>query len=609
MQLMVNKTLSLSGTAGLPGSKSQSIRGMFFALLAKGESTLFNVLDADDTQTAMRLCQTFGAEVAFKNGALTLTSRGVPAALTANEIHTDSSGLCTRFVLPLLGLRENFLDPILVSCSQQMQSRPIKSLLDALRVLGMQIQSIEQEEQLPVLVSGKLLGGKVEVDGTTSQYLSALLISLPCAPNDSEITVNNLHERPYVEMTLAWLKQQGIRFEHQQNNGSDIFSIPGGQGYQPFQSTIAGDFSSASCLLAAAALFPGEVELQHLDMNDAQGDKQLIHLLQKMGADIVVDEKKLKIKGGKPLQGIAIDANSIPDLLPALAVIATKAAGKTFIFNVEQARLKETDRIHSMTEGLTRMGATIEEHADGMTIYPSALQGAIVNGYGDHRTVMALSIAGLLAEGNTMITDGEAVTKTFPNYVQTMQSIGARIAYAGEHIILMGFKHVGKTLIGKQLAVVLNKNLIDLDNEIEKHYEEQHANRLTCRQIMQVHGESFYRTLEQVVLEKILQLPASVIALGGGTLMNAGNQEQIKSHCLLHIIAPRGIVFERIMVSGRPAFFDPDADPYETFSRLWEERGAIYKKLASCTIDNNASIDHAVKQAKTYLESRMTNHG
>lgn len=610
MHIVVNKTLYLNGKAILPGSKSQSVRGMFFALLAKGKSILSNVLDSNDTQTTIDICKTMGAEIVLQNGTLTLTSNGLRVANTESSIYTGNSGIATRFVMPLLGLRENHMHPILVNCGEQMRARPIKPLLDALETLGMRIKYVEVNGQFPVLVSGQLQGGVAEINGITSQYLSSLLISLPCAHQDSVIKVKNLHERPYAEMTLAWLNQQEINYDHQQKDGTDIFLIKGGQFYRPFKTNITGDFSSASCLLAAASLFPGEIELHGLTMSDQQGDKQLIPLLQKMGANIIVDGDKIKIKGGQPLNGISIDTNSIPDLLPALAVIATQAAGKTIIHNVKQARIKETDRINSMTQGLTRMGAKIEEHADGMTIYQSNLHGAIVNGYNDHRTVMALSIAGMLADGQTLISDADAIAKTYPGFIESIKRLGAQIDLTetkkNKHIILFGFKHVGKSLIGKNLAVYLEKKFIDLDVEVENHYEAHHSNCLTCRQIMQLHGEAYYRKLEKAVLLQVLQTPSAVIALGGGTLLDRDNQDQVASHLLLHITAPRGIVFERIMVSGRPAFFDLKEDPYESFTRLWEERSAIFKKLTNYTIDNNSSLDHAISQAKVYIKNEKT---
>ncbi len=607
MYLIVKQTLRLQGKASPPSSKSQSIRGMLFALLAKGESTLLNVLDADDTQAAINACTALGISINKTEQLLTMKSTGLPLSTCASDINTGNSGITTLFVLPLLGLRENHATPILFNCDEQMRARPITPLINALRHLGMHIQHAEQEGQLPILVSGQLKGGTIELDGTNSQYLSALLIGLPCAERDSVITVKNLHERPYVDMTLAWLQQQGIDYQHQCVNNVDTFYIKGNQRYTPVHTTMMGDYSSASCLLTAATLLSGEVELHGLDSEDAQGDKRLVTILQEMGAEIMIERKKLRIKGNKALRGIRIDANDIPDLVPALAVIATQATGKTEIYNVAQARIKETDRIRSMTEGLRKMGARIEEHPDGMTIYQSSLQGASVDGYDDHRTVMALTVAGMIAQGTTTIANGKAVNKTYPKFVTTMQSLGANInaqqSITNHHIILIGFKYVGKSIIGRQLAKSLNKNFIDLDKELEKLYEKNFFETLSCREIMQKHGENQYRELESEALQQTLKSSSSIISVGGGAALRQVNQEIIKSHTLLHVVAPRGIVFERIMVEGRPAFFDVNKDPYEAFSSLWNDRDKIYKNLTTHIVNNDSTIEQAVNEAIAHLHN------
>ncbi|MDF3055562.1 MAG: 3-phosphoshikimate 1-carboxyvinyltransferase, partial [Gammaproteobacteria bacterium] len=159
--------------------------------------------------------------------------------------------------------------------------------------------------------------------------------------------------------------------------------------------------------------------------NEPQSDKALIPLLQEMGASINVEGDRLIIRGGKTLKGIDIDANDFPDLIPALCVIATQAVGKTHIYNVAQARIKETDRIHSMSAGLSKMGAKIETTHDGMTLWHSTLHGSHVEGFGDHRTVMALCVAGLLASGKTVVSDAEVVNKTFPLFIEEMKLLGA----------------------------------------------------------------------------------------------------------------------------------------------------------------------------------------
>lgn len=599
--LSVKTTNCLRGVVTPPSSKSQSIRELIFALLADGQSTLKNVLDSDDTQAAQQVCAALGARFDIKPDQMTITGNGLPLRPSATTLHTGNSGIATLFILPLLGLRQNNAAPILLDCGEQMRLRPIKSLVDALKHLGMHIEYENQQDRLPLSVSGQLHGGVAEVDGFNSQYLSALLIALPCADQDSVITVKNLHERPYVNMTLHYLQQHGIAYTHQLGEEIDIFHIKGKQHYRPVTHTIKGDFSSASCLIAASVLVSSEIELCGLDLEDAQGDKRLLTLLQGMGADIVIEKDKIRIKGNKPLTGVRIDANDIPDLLPALAVIGTQARGKTEIYNVAQARIKETDRIHSMTQALRKMGAQIEEHEDGMTLYQSSLIGALVNGQGDHRTVMALTVAGLVAEGKTLISDGEAIHKTYPQFIEDMQSLGANVSeepsISDAHLILIGFKYVGKTSIGKQLANVLGKKFIDLDREVEKLYEKNMSKSCTCRQIMQAHGEAYYRELESAALQAVVNLPPCVISLGGGASLSACNQDLIKPHVLLHVVASRGIVFERIMVDGRPAFFALDEDPYDAFTRLWEERNAIYTTLTHHILDNSGSVEQAVSEA------------
>ncbi len=426
-RLLVQKTARLSGLATPPSSKSHSIRALILALLAKGESLLTNPLDCSDMTDAMRICTQLGANLNVEGDRVCVNSPGLPFQETIQIINSGNSGISTHFIMPLLGLRKEVEKPIILDCGEQMRARPIAPLVNALRALGLRINYLDKKGQLPISVCGALSGGVTEVDGITSQYLSALLVSLPCAPLDSEITVRDLHERPYVEMTLDWLKRLGIRYQHMAIDNRDMYHIPGRQSYCAFKATIAGDFSSASYLIAAAVLGNGRVELRGLDMQDPQGDKRLVYLLQEMGAAIEVNTQGLIIEGGRPLKGLKIDADDIPDLLPALAVIGTYASGKTEITNVRQARIKETDRIHSMSEGLSRMGAKVAVYEDGLTVYPSALQAATVKGYNDHRTVMALAVAGLRAEGQTEIDDAHAVNKTFPNFVSVMQSLGAHM--------------------------------------------------------------------------------------------------------------------------------------------------------------------------------------
>ncbi len=467
MNIQIEQTETISGTVTPPSSKSHTVRALLLATMARGTSTLLNALASDDTDQAVEVCRDLGVTVRVLPQPdhridMEVDSKGLPLRPIIRTLFTGNSGITTRFVLPMLGLcvppstsswprprtergspkvagsgfwstakagqaSQNDRPAMTIDCGDQMRQRPVRPLIDALNHLGMTIDSIQKNDSCPLSCDGSLQGGSATVDGITSQYCSALLLSLPCAPQDSVITVTDLHERPYVEMTTRWLDEQQIRYRWEREGGMDRFHVMGGQRYQPFIKMIPGDFSSASYLIAAGVLRGGEVVLNGLDMNDAQGDKRLIPIFQEMGADITINKQDIIVRGGRDLAGMTIDCNDVPDLVPTLALIATQAHGVTRLVNVGQARLKETDRLHSMCSELTKMGAAISEESDGLIIHRSALRGTDLHGYSDHRTIMALAVAGLVAEGTTTIDTAEGINKTFPNFVSIMQSLGAQI--------------------------------------------------------------------------------------------------------------------------------------------------------------------------------------
>ena len=411
----------------MPSSKSETIRALILGSLATGKSEIENSLDCEDTQTALKVLKNLNIRILRRSGKLIVEGGGLPVKTKNKNINTGNSGITTRFILPILGLRGNNAAPLIFDCDSQMRKRPITPLVNALNNLGMKITFLKTRGNCPLVVEGALTGGSTSVDGITSQYISALLLSLPLAKKNSVITVKNLNERPYMEMTLEYLKSLGVSISHRKIKNLDVYKIRGRQQYRDFRKTISGDFSSTSCFIAAGCLIKGKIVLEGLGLKSLQGDKRLIEILRRMGADIETLKNKIVIRGGKNLTGMPVDANDIPDLLPALAVVATCAEGKTKICNVPQARLKETDRIKSMALGLRRMGARVEERTAGLTVYKSDLKGCTVSGYKDHRTVMALVVAGMIAQGTTVISNREAVSKTFPKFYQLMKGLGGNI--------------------------------------------------------------------------------------------------------------------------------------------------------------------------------------
>jgi 3-phosphoshikimate 1-carboxyvinyltransferase len=261
----------------------------------------------------------------------------------------------------------------------------------------------------------------------SSQFVSSLLFSCPCAPQDTSIDVENLHERPYVEMSMHWLDRLGIRYKASPDRTA--FWVRGRQTYQAIDYTVPGDFSSATFAAVAAPLTGSVLLLQGLDFSDPQGDKGVFDILARMGATV---EKSgpaaaTAVNGTKMVHGRVIDLNAMPDSLPAFSVLGCVAKGETRIVNVAQARIKETDRIAVMTEELAKMGADVREERDGLTVRTSRLIGAHVNGHGDHRVVMALALAGMVAEGETVIDTAEAAAVTYPTFLEDFRKLGAQM--------------------------------------------------------------------------------------------------------------------------------------------------------------------------------------
>jgi len=433
MDLIIKQTSALHGSIIPPGSKSHTIRALMLATLAKGTSTISDALTSQDTEACIKTCEALGASIAVRKKTansvqLAVVGASTPLRCRKNKINTGNSGITTRFLLPILGLRDQSdTKPITVNCGSQMRQRPIMPLVNALNELGMDIQVHSHKSVWPLRVGGSLRGGRATIEGTTSQYISALLIALPLAPHDSVITVTDLNERPYVEMTTKWLDNHKIAYTWKRGTAYDQFSIRGKQRYRPYSVSIPADFSSASYFLAAAALRNGSVSIKNLDRKDAQGDKQLIPILRSMGTEIKIKKSEIIVRGGKKLRGRKINCNDIPDLVPTLAVLGTQARGATTLYNVAHARLKETDRIAAMAKELSRMGADIRQTKDGLIITQSALKGTTVWGHDDHRTIMALAIAGLCADGVTRVKGAQGIAKTFPQFPELLRSIGGNI--------------------------------------------------------------------------------------------------------------------------------------------------------------------------------------
>lgn len=409
----------VSGEVYAPPSKSYTHRAILITSLGPGGVVKRPLISAD-TRATISASEAFGAKISLDD---VVKIQGVSDKPKTPEdiINVLNSGTTLRFCSAVAALT----DGAVLTGDASIRTRPNGPLLSALNDLGVNAFSIRKNGKAPLVIQGKMKGGTARLNGgVSSQFLSALLIAAPLAEGDTRIVIEgDLKSRPYAEITLDMLNDAGVCVDAKPQE----FFVPGNQTYNLKGYTIPGDFSSASYPLAAAAVTGGEVTVKGI-LPSRQGDSAIIDILRKMGAEISWDKKKgdLAIKGGE-LNGVDVDASLTPDLVPTIAVLGAVAKGNTVVYNAEHVRHKETDRLHAMATELSKMGADICERPDGLEIVGGKLHGADVSGYDDHRIVMALAVAGLVA-GGTRIDTAESVDVSYPGFFQAMGKLGANVS-------------------------------------------------------------------------------------------------------------------------------------------------------------------------------------
>ncbi len=415
---------SVKGTIAIPPSKSHTLRAILFAAIAHGNSEIRQFLHSPDATAMIEAMRAFGAKIQVT--ADTLRVNGLKGKLKSAEdvIDAGNSGQVLRFVGALAALSPAYT--IITGDHSIRHNRPVKPLLDALSQLGALAVSARLDDCAPIIIRGPMQSGKARLLGEDSQPVSGMLIAASLLQGASTLEVINPGETPWIDLTLFWLKKFGIAITHE---NYERYFIPGNGKIEGFKTTIPGDFSSAAFPIAAALITQSELTLANIDMSDCQGDKKLILTLQKMGADIEIDDKKktLHVRKSPPLRGMQIDINDFIDAIPILSVIACYCQGPTEIVNAAIARKKESDRIHAIATELKKMGGDLKEKPEGLVINPSPLHGAQVDAWRDHRIGMSLAIAALGAKGETIIDGVECIAKTYPGFDHDLRSIGCAI--------------------------------------------------------------------------------------------------------------------------------------------------------------------------------------
>ncbi len=420
----------LSATVRVPGSKSLTNRALLIASLADGTTHLTNALFSDDSRYLAKALQTLGFDVQLDeaNCSMTITGLGGKIPATKAELFIGNAGTAARFLSAFLtlGHGEYILDG-----EPRMRERPIGDLVDSLIQLGANIQPIHPSSLIPhpssicppiKIFANGLPGGKTKIAGDiSSQFLSALLMVAPYAQSEIEITLSTeLNSKPYVDMTIAIMKDFGVEIER---DGYKHFAIhPNSYSLIP-NYPIESDASAASYFFAAPAICGGTVRVENISRKSVQGDIAFLDVLKQMGCTVEEADGSIRVTRHSPLVGIDMDMRDIPDTAQTLAVIAPFATSPTRIRGIASARVKETDRVHATCTELSRLGVQVEEHEDGMAIYPcQTFKPANIQTYNDHRMAMAFSLVGLRFD-DVGIENPSCVSKTFPDFFEVLETL------------------------------------------------------------------------------------------------------------------------------------------------------------------------------------------
>jgi 3-phosphoshikimate 1-carboxyvinyltransferase len=426
MKLIVNPSAQLRGVMAVPGDKSISHRVLMHAALANGDSRIEGCLQAGVTEAMIGCLRQLNIKIESDPAGALIIQGGhwrSPAAM----LDCGNSGATMRMLLGALA-GQSQLRAILTG-SPGLRRRPMKRVIDPLLLMGADIQ----EEMPPLLIQGRSLHGvEYDLPVASAQVKAALLLAALQADG-----LTRLHEpgpsRDHSERLLRALNVPLIVSDH------SIQLEPLDRPLPPFEISVPGDLSSAAFLLAAAALCSdSEMTLQAVGVNPTRTG--LLDALSAMGAEIEIDRRRdlgcepvadVTIRSSE-LRGITIEGEQVVrmiDEFPMLAVIATQAQGETIVREAAELHVKESDRIGTLAAELRKLGARIEEQADGFVIEgPTQLHGAVLDSQGDHRLAMSLAVAGLIAEGETTILNAEAYHESFPNFVELLRQSGANLA-------------------------------------------------------------------------------------------------------------------------------------------------------------------------------------
>ena len=412
-------TSVLDGHLRAPPSKSYTHRALFCSALAQGESTLHSPLHCDDTRATSDALSKIGVTTEW-NDATASVSRSGELTKPSQIIFCGESGTTLRFMTAICATTPHEAE---ITGERRLLKRPVKDLAVALEELGAHCSS--NIGYPPVHVKGPIDGGSVKIPGNvSSQYVSALLLAGPLAEKPVEVCINGrLESKAYAKMTMHMQHEFGIHVDA--NDELTRFQLDH-QSYRPSEVEIEGDWSSAAFLLAGAAIAGDEVSVHNLNARSEQADRRVLDVLGDMKARVGRDSDSVTAEGSE-LQSIDVDVSDCPDLFPVICAMCAVPHGVSTIRGIRRLRIKESNRVQAMSEGLGQMGIETHESEDLFTIHGGKPHKAIINPHRDHRIAMAFGILGLCAE-ETTIVDSECVEKSYPSFWSDLQALGGKVS-------------------------------------------------------------------------------------------------------------------------------------------------------------------------------------
>lgn len=417
MSSITLRPVQLNGSVDIPPSKSLAHRAIICASLARGRSIIKNVEYSKDIQATIACMKELGT-IIFEHDDYLEIDGTTTFFKNKCEMKCEESGSTLRFMIPISLV--DFAN-VHFTGKGQLGKRPLDVYYQIFDKQN--ISYLYRENVLDLYVQGKLSSDEFYIPGdVSSQFISGLLFALPLLDGDSIIHMTSpIQSIGYIDLTLQMLNQYGIDIDYQDNS----FYIRGNQSYQACDYTIEGDYSQAAFYLVAGAL-NNDVILKGLNLNSAQGDKEAIEILKRMGCQFIVNDEGCKIVCDD-LKAVDIDASQCPDIIPVMALACSQANGTSRIYNAKRLRIKECDRLHATVEVLKGLGIEAIEKEDEMIIKGGVIKGGHVSSYNDHRMAMMEAIASTVSKEKVIIDNKECVKKSYPSFWQHFKMLGGMI--------------------------------------------------------------------------------------------------------------------------------------------------------------------------------------